>query len=116
MNSTTAELDDDAVRVAFASHRDEAAANGEKVFSRRRIIALADFFGVKPMAMVWRLEKLKLLARGAYGWFKANGGITSDHVWEARVDQHANALRDCAIAEAPVARSVNPNPSRGEVA
>ena len=80
-------MDDDALRNAAKAHIEEARANGEKVFSRRRVIELADFFGMKPMPMVWRLEKLGLLKRGSYQWFKANGGITYDDVCSVRADR-----------------------------
>ena len=86
-------IDDDALRSAVKAHREDALVKGEKCFSRRRVIAIADMAGEKPMSMVWRLEKLKLLKRGSYEWFKANGGITSDHVTEARVDREATRAR-----------------------
>jgi hypothetical protein len=82
-------MDDDVLRAAFKAHKDEAIANGEKVFSRRRVIAIADFAGMRPMSMVWKLEKLNLLKRGSFAWFKENGGITAEHVWEARADRAA---------------------------
>lgn len=82
-------MDDATLRAAYKAHEDDARTKGEKVFSRRRVIAIADMAGMKPMQMVWRLEKMKLLKRGAYAWFKANGGISSDHVTEARVDRAA---------------------------
>lgn len=44
---------------------------------------------MKPMQMVWQMEKSGLMKRGSYAWFKANGGITSEHVTEARVDRAA---------------------------
>jgi hypothetical protein len=82
-------MDDDALRAAVKAHRDDAAAKGETCFSRRRVIAIADIAGMKPMPMVWRLEKLGLLRRGSYEWFKQNGGITHDQVIECRVDRAA---------------------------
>jgi len=64
-------MDDDALRAAVASHKADAAAKGEKCFSRRRVIAIADLAGSKPMPMVWRMEKLALdgvfIARKAPG-------------------------------------------------
>lgn len=83
-------MDNDALRDAFRAHKDDALAKGEGVFSRRRVIAIADMAGEKPMHTVWRLEKLGLLKRGSYAWFKTNGGITPDHVIEARVDRAAS--------------------------
>ncbi|HRN83250.1 MAG TPA: hypothetical protein PK857_00400 [Hyphomicrobium sp.] len=82
--------DEGAARAAFAAHKADAIAKGEKVFSRRRVIAIADLFGVKPMAMVWWLEKRGLMRRGSYAWFKANGGITYDDVVQCRVDREAS--------------------------
>lgn len=82
--------DEAAARAAFEAHKAEAIANGEAVFSRRRVIAISDLFGVKPMAMVWWLEKHRLLKRGSYAWFQANGGITHDHVVQCRVDREAS--------------------------
>ena len=84
-------MDDATLRAAVKAHMDDARAKGETVFSRRRVIAISDMAGEKPMRTVWRMEKLGLLKRGAYAWFKANGGITRDHVDEARVDRHADA-------------------------
>ncbi len=75
------------------AHIEEAKLAGEKVFSRRRVIAIADFVGVKPMQLVRRIEKLGLLRRGAYAWFKANGGITADHVSTARTDRRLGGVR-----------------------
>lgn len=86
-------MDDDVLKAAVAAHRDDIRAKGEKVFSRRRVIAIADLAGMRPMSMVWRMEKLGLLKRGSYEWFKANGGITAEHVWEARVDRHCEPGR-----------------------
>ena len=82
-------MDNDALRAAVEAHREDARAKGETVFSRRRVIAIADLAGTKPMHMVWRLEKLGLLKRGSYQWFKENGGITYAHCIEARVDRAA---------------------------
>ena len=81
-------MDDDALRIAVSTHKDDARQKGETVFSRRRVIAIADLAGERPMDMVARLERLGLLKRGSRAWFAANGGITMDHVWEARVDRH----------------------------
>lgn len=82
-------MDDDALRAAVQAHRDDIKARGETMFSRRRVIAIADMAGMKPMQMVWRMEKLGLLKRGSYQWFKVNGGITREHVDEVRVDRAA---------------------------
>lgn len=82
-------MDDDALRAAVAEHMADIQAKGEKMFSRRRVIAIADMAGERPMSMVWRMEKLGLLKRGSYEWFKQNGGITRDHIDEARADRAA---------------------------
>jgi hypothetical protein len=82
-------IDEDALRAAVAAHKADIKATGEGKFSRRRVIAIADLFGMKPMQMVWQMEKRGLMKRGSYAWFKANGGITSEHVTEARVDRAA---------------------------
>lgn len=79
-------IDEDALRAAVAAHKADAKATGERMFSRRRVIAIADLFGMKPMPMVWQMEKRGLMKRGSYAWFKDNGGITYDHICEARAD------------------------------
>lgn len=81
------DIDDDALRAAVEAHIADAKAKGEKVFSRRRVILIADLFGMKPMPMVWQMEKRGLLRRGSYEWFKVNGGITHEDVVEVRVDR-----------------------------
>lgn len=82
-------MDDDALRAAVKAHCEDAHNKGEKCFSRRRVIAIADLAGIKPMSMVWRMEKLRLLKRGSYEWFKCNGGITYDDIIQCRVDRDA---------------------------
>lgn len=84
------DIDDDALRSAVEAHKADARAKGEKVFSRRRVILIADLFGMKPMPMVWQMEKRGLMKRGSYAWFKANGVITHDHITEVRVDRAAS--------------------------
>lgn len=76
-------MDDDALRAAFAAHKE-----GQTKFTRRMAIAIADMAQMRPMSLVWRLEKLGLLKRGSWEWFKANGGITHDHIVEVRADLH----------------------------
>lgn len=85
------DIDNDALRAAVEAHISDAKAKGEKVFSRRRVILIADLFGMKPMPMVWQMEKRGLMKRGSYQWFKDNGGITREHVIEVRVDREAAA-------------------------
>lgn len=50
-------IDDDALRAAVEAHRADIRAKGETCFSRRRVILIADLFGMKPMPMVWQMEK-----------------------------------------------------------
>lgn len=73
------DIDDDALRAAFAAHR-----AGAPKFTRRMAITIADVFGVNPMSMVWRLEKMGLIKRGSWEWFRMNGGITADNIKEVR--------------------------------
>lgn len=60
------------------------ATQGRDKFTRRIAIELADIVGLPPMSLVWRLEKMGLLKRGSWDWFKSNGGITKTHMIEAR--------------------------------
>jgi hypothetical protein len=66
------------LRAAFQAH-----TNGASKFTRRMAIHIGHFAGVDPMAVVWRLEKMQMLKRGSWDWFKANGGITKAHIDEA---------------------------------
>lgn len=77
-------MDDDTLKVAFQAHTE-----GQTHFNRRMAITLADMAGMRPMSMVWRLEKMGLLKRGSWEWFKMNGGITRDHITEVRADNAA---------------------------
>jgi hypothetical protein len=72
-------MDDATLRAAFAAH-----ADGQEKFTRRMAIAIADMAEMRPMSLVWRLEKLGLLKRGSWEWFKMNGGITEEQVREVR--------------------------------
>jgi len=74
-------MDDDALRAAFKAH-----TTGQEMFTRRMAIHLAMMADMRPMSMVWRCEKLHLIRPGSWEWFKANGGITDDHVAEAKAD------------------------------
>ena len=75
-------MDDTALRAAFKAH-----AEGQTHFTRRMAIAIADMADMKPMSLVWRLEKMGLLRRGSWEWFRANGGITADHIQQVRADR-----------------------------
>jgi len=82
------DIDNDVLRAAFAAH-----AEGKPKFTRRMAITIADLFGVNPMSMVWRLEKMGLIKRGSWEWFKMNGGITAANIKEVR----AGAAADRAV-------------------
>ena len=88
------DIDDDALRAAFAAHR-----AGAPKFTRRMAITIADLFGVNPMSMVWRLEKMGLIKRGSWDWFRMNGGITADNIKEVRAGIEADRR---ALAEGDV--------------
>jgi Zn-dependent peptidase ImmA (M78 family)/DNA-binding XRE family transcriptional regulator len=51
---------------------------GSSKLTRRHVIFLAHYFGVSREAIVRRLEELKLVKRGTWDWFEANGGITDE--------------------------------------
>jgi hypothetical protein len=70
-------MDPDSLRAAFKAHTD-----GQEKFTRRMAIHIAHMAGMKPMSLVWRLEKMGLLKRGSWDWFNVNGGITKDQVNE----------------------------------
>lgn len=74
-------IDDDTLTTAFRSHKE-----GQSKFTRRMAIHIARMAGVPPMSIVWRLEKMGLLKRGSYDWFRMNGGITAAHIREALSD------------------------------
>ncbi|MDG3444595.1 hypothetical protein [Nitrospirillum amazonense] len=74
-------MDNDALRAAFEAHTE-----GSDRFTRRMAVAIADLAGMRPMSLVWRLEKMGSLKPGALNWFRANGGITAAHVREVRAD------------------------------
>lgn len=72
----------DALESAFRAHTDD-----ETHFTRRMAINIGDFLGLTPMAVVWKLEKRGLIKSGSWDWFKSNGGITKNHIAEARADR-----------------------------
>lgn len=72
-------MDMDAFTAAFNSHK-----AGSTKFTRRMAIAVAHMDGTTPKQAVLRCERLGLLKPGSWDWFAANGGITQDHVREAR--------------------------------
>lgn len=71
-------MDDDTLATAFRAHTE-----GATKFTRRMAIHLARMADMRPMSLVWRLEKMGLLRRGSWSWFRDNGGITSEHIREA---------------------------------
>lgn len=75
-------MDDATLREAFRAHKE-----GQTKFTRRMAITLADMADMRPMSMVWRLEKMGLVKRGSWEWFKNNGGITADHIRQVREER-----------------------------
>lgn len=73
--------DNDALESAFRAHTE-----GQTHFTRRMAIAIADMFGETPRQTVLRLERRGLLKRGSWDWFVMNGGITKEHLSDARAD------------------------------
>jgi hypothetical protein len=76
-------MDDDTLAIAVRAHK-----VGQTKFTRRMAIIIADMADMKPMSLVWRCEKLGLLKRGSWEWFRDNGGITKSHIEEVRADLH----------------------------
>lgn len=70
-------MDDETLTLAFKAHTE-----GQPKFTRRMAIIIARMADTEPMSLIWRLEKMKLLNRGAYEWFKMNGGITKKQIDE----------------------------------
>lgn len=62
---------------------------GEKKFTRRMAIAMADTLGFGPMTLISYLEKGGLLLPGSFEWFKQNGGITRAQVEQVRQETRA---------------------------
>lgn len=75
-------MDDDTLKAVF-----EGQTAGSKILSRRMVINIADFFGERPKTVVHRLERLGLCKLGSWDWFTMNGGITREHIEEARADR-----------------------------
>lgn len=72
-------MDMDALAAAFRAH-----TAGSDKFTRRMAVNLADMDGTTPRQLVERCERLGLLKAGSWDWFSENGGITGDHIREAR--------------------------------
>ena len=60
---------------------------GCNVFTRRHAILLADHFGVGCRRIIKALSRLQFLYTGAWSWFCDNGGITQEHIKQAREDR-----------------------------
>lgn len=60
----------------------QALANSERL-ARRHVITLANHFSVPWESLVTRLEALGLAPKGAWAWFRHNGGITHAQAEEA---------------------------------
>lgn len=71
------------------AHRFRDVIAGASNFTRRHVIVLSHAFGVSREAMVRRLEELGLVRRGAWDWFRENGGITNDQVRDVLGDLYA---------------------------
>lgn len=52
--------------------------------TRRIVIELAEMFNTPPMNMVQELENRGIAKQGSVYWFQVNGGITKDHVEQAK--------------------------------
>lgn len=65
---------------------------GASELTRRHVIILANFFGVAREPLVRRLEELKLINKGGWDYFTANGGITNLQAEQVlgfpQVDEH----------------------------
>ena len=72
-------MDMDTLSAAFAAH-----TAGNSLFTRRMAIILADMDGTTPRDLILRCERLGLLKHGSWEWFADNGGITAEHIAEAR--------------------------------
>lgn len=86
MSRTESTMDDETLRAAFGAHKE-----GQTKFTRRMAITIADMADMRPMSLVWRLEKMGLLKRGSWEWFHHNGGITAEHIKEVRAECVAHA-------------------------
>ena len=70
-------MDDDDLRALVRIHK-----AGATKFTRRMVIHIANMADMRPMSLVWRLEKMGELKRGSWEWFRNNGGITQAHIDE----------------------------------
>lgn len=77
-------MDDETLAIAYNAHREAERARGGTMFTRRMVIHLAGMADMRPMSLVWRLEKLGLMKRGSWEWFRNNGGITEAQIEQVR--------------------------------
>ena len=82
-------MDDHILVSAFRAH-----SAGQKMFTRRMVITIADMLNATPKAVVVRLEQLDLIKGGSWDWFLANGGITKAHIDEVRAAVALSALEE----------------------
>ena len=79
-------MDDTALAAAFNAH-----TAGLIEFTRRMVIALADMDGTTPRQLVRRCEQLGLCKPWSWEWFEDNGGITDEHIAQARAQRRLAA-------------------------
>ena len=72
-------MDNATLEAAFHAH-----TKGATKLTRRMVIHLADMAGMRPMSMVWRLEKMGLVKCGSWEWFKDHGGIRGETIAQVR--------------------------------
>lgn len=82
-------MDDRTLVAAFHAH-----TKGEKRFSRRMAINLADMDGTTPRQLTLRLERMNLLNEGSWSWFVENGGISQDQIEAVRQQRNTGASHD----------------------
>lgn len=75
-------LDNQSLYAAFKAHTE-----GQRLFTRRMAIDIADWFEVQPRYVVRQLERLWILPEGSWDWFQVNGGITREHVLQVRSER-----------------------------
>lgn len=75
------EMDNELLRYMINSRREKYKTNK---LTRRIVIEIAEHFNVPPMDMVQELETRGIARSGSVDWFKENGGITNDHIEQAK--------------------------------
>lgn len=95
-------MDMDALTAAFNAHKE-----GNTKFTRRMAINIADMDGTTPKQLILRCERLGLLKRGSWDWFRHYGGITREQIDEVRADRmtrsysHGQDVPTCATRPSP---------------